>query len=116
METLNYKNLLINSWDLRDDSTRPLWRHYYRNTQGIIFVVDSSDDRNRFIQAKDELNRLLGEDNLRNAVLLVFANGQDLSTATSRAEIKGLLSLNELTNRQWSIHEVLEDGLVSAIL
>ena len=23
---------------------RPLWRHYYQNTQGIIFVVDSNDE------------------------------------------------------------------------
>jgi hypothetical protein len=22
---------------------RPLWRHYYQNTQGLIFVVDSND-------------------------------------------------------------------------
>lgn len=25
------------------DKIRPLWRHYYQNTQGLIFVVDSND-------------------------------------------------------------------------
>ena len=25
------------------DIIRPLWRHYYENTQGVIFVVDSND-------------------------------------------------------------------------
>ena len=26
------------------EKIRPLWRHYYQNTQGIIFVVDSNDE------------------------------------------------------------------------
>lgn len=42
---------------------------------GIIFVVDSND-RERIIEARDELNRMLNEDELRDAVLLVFANKQ----------------------------------------
>jgi GTPase SAR1 family protein len=25
------------------DKIRPLWRHYFSNTQGLIFVVDSND-------------------------------------------------------------------------
>jgi ADP-ribosylation factor protein 6 len=25
------------------DKIRPLWRHYYTGTQGLIFVVDSND-------------------------------------------------------------------------
>lgn len=42
---------------------------------GLIFVVDSND-RERVTEAKDELNRMLAEDELRDAVLLVFANKQ----------------------------------------
>lgn len=42
---------------------------------GLIFVVDSND-RERVSEARDELNRMLGEDELRDAVLLVFANKQ----------------------------------------
>ena len=31
-------------WDVGgQDKLRPLWRHYYENTQGLIFVIDSSD-------------------------------------------------------------------------
>ena len=37
---------------------RNLWEHYYRDCQGIIFVVDSSD-RLRMVVAKDELDMLL---------------------------------------------------------
>lgn len=39
---------------------RPLWRHYFQNTQGLIFVVDSND-RDRVIEARDELHRMLNE-------------------------------------------------------
>lgn len=42
---------------------------------GLIFVVDSND-RERIGEAKDELNRMLSEDELRDACLLVFANKQ----------------------------------------
>ena len=39
---------------------RPLWRHYFQNTQGLIFVVDSND-RDRAVEARDELHRMLNE-------------------------------------------------------
>lgn len=42
---------------------------------GLIFVVDSND-RERISEARDELNRMLNEEDLRDSVLLVFANKQ----------------------------------------
>ena len=45
------------------------------STSGLIFVVDSND-RERVTEAKDELSRMLNEDELRDAVVLVFANKQ----------------------------------------
>ena len=39
---------------------RPLWRFYFQNTQGLIFVVDSND-RDRVVEARDELHRMLNE-------------------------------------------------------
>ena len=63
-------------WDVGgQDKIRPLWRHYFQNTQGLIFVVDSND-RERISEARDELMRMLAEDELREAVLLIFANKQ----------------------------------------
>ena len=48
-----------------------------RTLRGIIFVVDSND-RDRIVEAREELQRMLNEDELRDALLLVFANKQDL--------------------------------------
>uniref|UniRef100_K3YA55 Uncharacterized protein n=1 Tax=Setaria italica TaxID=4555 RepID=K3YA55_SETIT len=74
---------------------RLLWRHYFQNTQGLIFVVDSND-RGCVVEARDELHRMLNEDELRDAVVLVFANKQDLLNAMNAAEITDKLGLHSL--------------------
>lgn len=84
VETVEYKNIQFTVWDVGgQDKIRPLWRHYFQNTQGIIFVVDSND-RDRVVEAREELQRMLNEDELRDALLLVFANKQDLPVRVSR--------------------------------
>ena len=75
-ETVEYKNISFTVWDVGgQDKIRPLWRHYFQNTQGLTFVIDSND-RERVGEARDELQRMLAEDELRDAVLLIFANKQ----------------------------------------
>lgn len=44
VETVEYKNISFTVWDVGgQDKIRPLWRHYFTNTDGLIFVVDSND-------------------------------------------------------------------------
>jgi len=103
VETVEYKNISFTVWDVGgQDKIRPLWRHYFQNTQGLIFVVDSND-RERVSEAKDELNKMLGEDELRDAVLLVFANKQDLPNAMSCADLSDKLGLSNIRGRRWYI-------------
>ncbi|KAL4342448.1 hypothetical protein GQ457_08G009230 [Hibiscus cannabinus] len=103
VETVEYKNISFTVWDVGgQDKIRPLWRHYFQNTQGLIFVVDSND-RDRVVEARDELHRMLNEDELRDAVLLVFANKQDLPNAMNAAEITDKLGLHSLRQRHWYI-------------
>ena len=86
VETVEYKNIQFTVWDVGgQDKIRPLWRHYFQNTQGIIFVVDSND-RDRVVEAREELQRMLNEDELRDAILLVFANKQDLPVSVGSAK------------------------------
>lgn len=42
-------------------------------------MVDSAD-RDRIDEARAELHRIIGDREMRNALLLVFANKQDLPT------------------------------------
>lgn len=59
VETVEYKNIKFTVWDVGgQDKIRLLWRHYYQNTQGLIFVVDSSD-KDRIDIAREELQRML---------------------------------------------------------
>lgn len=74
METVEYKNISFTVWDVGgQDKIRPLWRHYYQNTQGLIFVVDSND-RDRVIEAENELaNMVFLFFHKKNLQVLLFA-------------------------------------------
>merc|ERR1712227_402352 len=103
VETVEYKNICFTVWDVGgQDKIRPLWRHYFQNTQGLIFVVDSND-RERITEAQEELQKMLQEDELREATLLVFANKQDLPNAMTASELTDKLGLQNLRNRKWYI-------------
>jgi signal recognition particle receptor subunit beta len=50
-ESLKYRNLEMTIWDVGgQEKIRPLWRHYCRGTDALIFVVDSND-RDRLEEA-----------------------------------------------------------------
>jgi len=103
VESVEYKNIKFTVWDVGgQDKLRPLWRHYFQNTNGIIYVVDSND-RDRVAQSKDELQKMLAEEELKDAVLLVFANKQDLPNAMTCAEVTNMLGLHSLKGRNWFI-------------
>merc|ERR1712125_21087 len=118
VETVEYKNISFTVWDVGgQDKIRPLWRHYYQGTQGLIFVVDSND-RDRAEGAREELNKMLNEDEMRDAVLLVFANKQDLPNAMPAAEVTEKLGLHNMRNRQWFIQSACAttgDGLYEGL-
>ncbi|CAN8076660.1 unnamed protein product [Agarophyton chilense] len=77
-------------------------RYYFQNTHRVIFVVDSND-RERFPEAREELNKTMVKDELENTVLLVFTNKQDLPNAASTAGIVKALGLPELRSQPWYI-------------
>nr|AYA81865.1 ADP-ribosylation factor 1 [Helicoverpa armigera] len=118
VETVEYKTISFTVWDVGgQDQIRPLWRHYFQNTQGLILVVDSND-RERIREAREELMRMLSEDELRDAVLLIFANKQDLPNAMNAAEITDKLGLHSLRNRNWYIQATCAtsgDGLYDGL-
>ena len=58
-----------------DMSVLFLWASLPSSVAGLIFVVDSND-RERITEAREELTRMLNEDELRDAALLVICNKQ----------------------------------------
>eukprot|EP00731_Ephydatia_muelleri_P005798 Em0003g46a len=118
VETVTYKNLKFQVWDLGGQtSIRPYWRCYYANTDAIIYVVDSVD-RERLSISKSELVSMLEEEELKTALLMVFANKQDIEGAMTPPEISNALGLSALKNRTWAIFKTSAlkgDGLQDAM-
>ena len=56
-----------------------------------------------FTIAANELHKMLNEEELRDADLLVFANKQDMPHAMTATEVTDKLNLHSLTTRQWRI-------------
>ena len=103
VETLDYKGLNFTVWDVGgQDKIRVLWKHYYQNTDGLIFVVDSND-RDRIEDAAEELKKMLAEEELKDSVVLVMANKQDLSGALSPNEVTDKMGMGQLKGRQWLV-------------
>ena len=72
VEQLDYKGLRFTIWDVGgQDKIRVLWKHYYQNTDGIIYIVDSNDPE-RLEDSKEELKKMLAEEELKNCPVLIF--------------------------------------------
>jgi ADP-ribosylation factor 1/2 len=68
-------------------------------------VIDAAD-RARLHEAKEELHHLLSEDDLRDSVLLVYANKSDLPGAVGAAEMVEELGLQSAAggrSRPWYV-------------
>ena len=90
-------------WDLGgQESLRPYWSTYYNGTHAVCMVVDSAD-RERIGLVKEELFRMLATEDVTGAVVLVYANKQDIAGAMSVAEISEALELTEIKTHQWHI-------------
>jgi ADP-ribosylation factor protein 1 len=72
----------------------------FSGAKAIIFVVDSSD-RERIAEAKEELRILMNDEQLLDALLLVFANKRDLPGAMSASELTDKLNLRTFKRRTW---------------
>ncbi|XP_027881810.1 ADP-ribosylation factor-like protein 3 isoform X1 [Xiphophorus couchianus] len=93
----------LNVWDIGGQrKIRPYWRNYFENTDVLIYVIDSSD-RKRFEETSLELAELLEEEKLAAVPLLVFANKQDLMTASPASELAESLNLHTIRDRMWQV-------------
>ncbi|KAE8668833.1 ADP-ribosylation factor [Hibiscus syriacus] len=103
VEKVQYKNVMFTVWDVRgQEKLRSLWRHYFNNTDGLIYVVDSLD-RERIGKAKLEFQTIINDRFMLNSVILVFANKQDMKGAMTPMEVCEGLGLFDLKNRKWHI-------------
>jgi Arf/Sar family protein len=100
---VQYKNVVFTVWDVGgQEKLRPLWRHYFNNTDGLIFVVDCLD-RDRIARAKEEFHSIVNDAFMKNSAILIFANKQDLAGALTTADIVQAFDLASLKGRKWHV-------------
>uniref|UniRef100_A0A6B2LM73 ADP-ribosylation factor n=1 Tax=Arcella intermedia TaxID=1963864 RepID=A0A6B2LM73_9EUKA len=113
VETVQFHNIHFTVWDIGGQhKIRSLWRHYYDGSQGLIFVVDSCD-KGRLGEASRELRGILEDEKMRDTVVLVLANKQDMAGALPVGEVVEGLGLKELKVK-WCIQGtcgITGDGL-----
>ncbi|XP_008558329.1 ADP-ribosylation factor-like protein 2 [Microplitis mediator] len=118
IKTIEHRDYKLNIWDVGGQkSLRSYWRNYFEATDGIIWVVDSAD-KLRLEDCKAELHKLLQEERLLGASLLVLANKQDLPGALSLDEIAEILELKNVKSHHWKIFNtsaITAENLLTAV-
>eukprot|EP01138_Halocafeteria_seosinensis_P004460 gb/GECG01004562.1/.p1 GENE.gb/GECG01004562.1/~~gb/GECG01004562.1/.p1 ORF type:complete len:177 (+),score=27.86 gb/GECG01004562.1/:1-531(+) len=83
-------------WDLPGEARlRPYWRHYFIGAEGVIFVVDVSDEE-RLDMAAAELASIVNDEFLKDASFLILINKKDQPDAISEEEAKRRLDLESV--------------------
>mmetsp|Transcript_453 Transcript_453/g.826 ORF Transcript_453/g.826 Transcript_453/m.826 type:complete len:176 (+) Transcript_453:161-688(+) len=121
VEEFSKSNINFTMFDMSGQGRyRNLWEHYYKDAQGIIFVIDSTD-KLRMVVAKDELDHLLKHggtskrarfwvssltflsDVASRVPILFFSNKMDLPTSLAPLECVQTLELDRIKDRTWHI-------------
>ena len=103
VERVKYKNVEMTLWDVGgQDKIRVLWRHYFKNTNCVIWVVDSSDSA-RMAESAAELKRVLAARELDGVPVLVYANKADMPTAASSGDVASAMQLYDLEKHKWQV-------------
>ena len=102
VETIHYEmHNTYTIWDVGgEDKQRCLWKHYYQNTDGIIYVVDSNDLDKLEDNAKI-IKNISSEEELKDCPILVLANKQDLNGAATPGKVTKFLGMGTLKARKW---------------
>lgn len=94
------KGITFTVWDVGGQKKiRQLWNYYYQNTDGLFFVIDSSDTE-RIGEASEELHGILEHDSMRGVPVVIIANKQDLPNAMTCSELIQRLELQKLSKGQ----------------
>uniref|UniRef100_A0A4W5LFA8 ADP-ribosylation factor-like protein 3 n=1 Tax=Hucho hucho TaxID=62062 RepID=A0A4W5LFA8_9TELE len=118
IKSLTAHGMRLNVWDIGGQrKIRPFWKKYLENTDLLIYVIDSADKK-RFEETGLELSELIDDENLKGVPVLIFANKQDLATASPASEIAEGLNLHTYRDRAWQIQacsafsgEGVQDGM-----
>ena len=83
-------------WDLGgQENLRAAWDAYYANTHAVIFVIDSADD-SQVQSSKAEFLTMLVHNELKDALILIFANKADMPNARDPGELTEIYGFSDI--------------------
>jgi len=111
VQEVKYKGVVMSIYDVAGGAkVRDLWRHYYGDSDAIVWVVDCSD-QGRLAESRQALATALRDASMKtDTPFLVACNKSDLSGAKSDEEIRRALDLDNLLankgERSWAMKRI----------
>jgi len=96
-EELSIAKIKFRTFDLGGhEIARKVWKDYFPSVDAIVYLVDAHD-RDRFPEAKKELDGLLSSEDLADVPFLILGNKIDMGRAASEDELRISLGLHQNT-------------------
>ncbi|EPY73103.1 ADP-ribosylation factor-like protein 14 [Camelus dromedarius] len=110
------RGLLLTVWDIGgQEKMRTVWGDFCENTDGLVYVVDSTDNQ-RLEDSRREFEHILKNEHIQNVPVVLLANKQDVPGALTAEDITRMFKVKKLcSDRNWYVQPccaVTGDGLV----
>lgn len=89
------RNVSLTVWDVGgQEKMRALWRWYCENTDGLLYVVDSTDQQ-RLEDSRREFKRILKNEHIKHLPVVLLANKQDVPGALTAEDITRMFKVKK---------------------
>ncbi|XP_053315526.1 ADP-ribosylation factor-like protein 14 [Spea bombifrons] len=98
------KHLQLTMWDVGgQQKMRSLWCYYFENTDGLVYVVDSTN-KQKLDESKKEFQLILQNELIKSVPVVLLANKQDLPGALNAEEITRKFNMKKYcSDRDWYV-------------